>query len=186
MPKICGATISGWGWTLTHQQISHEPLLMVPVLVRACARAATAAMIRSQSGASGWTSWLISSLWTVRTERPRLFRLIRSNLFLNGERNLFPSMMPRRAGISLDIHPAIERRRYIVTTSLIDCQGRMSRLISGRAPLLLESWSSTDAHAASQSHKYRMGSIGGYCTLKDSCVPVRTVASEAGTTGLDK
>ena len=47
------------GWTRTHQHISLRPVILVPILVPACPSVAWAVMIRSQSGASGWTSWKI-------------------------------------------------------------------------------------------------------------------------------
>ena len=70
-----------------------RPVLMIPVPVPACPYAALVAMIMSQSGASGWTSWAIPSCF--RTSLDRLSRNTMSSspdqlyLILNDERNLF-------------------------------------------------------------------------------------------------
>ena len=53
---------SGKGYTWTSTNIM-KPVLIVPVPVPAFPYAASAAMIMSQSGASGWTSWVIPSCY---------------------------------------------------------------------------------------------------------------------------
>ena len=46
-----------------------RPVLMVPVSVPACPYAASASMIMSQSGSSGWTSWVIPSSYLTSLDR---------------------------------------------------------------------------------------------------------------------
>ena len=78
-----------------------RPVLVVPVQVPVCPYAASAVMIMSQSGVSGWTSLAIPiCLWTMRTETRHPVRLISSIQILDDEKKKQFLLMIRKRALS--------------------------------------------------------------------------------------
>ena len=64
-----GPTVSSVSWIKQSPSHMRPVLMVVPVPLPSCPYAAWATMIMSQSGASGWTSWAISSCYQTPLDR---------------------------------------------------------------------------------------------------------------------